>query len=159
MKRCFKCGVLKELKEFYKHSQMADGHVNKCKECNKKDVRDNRELKIDYYTEYERNRANLPHRIKAREDYAKTDGGKIVGIRCKKKWIAENLIKRAASTIVGNAVRDGKLFKPKNCESCGLNNRRIHGHHDDYNYPMTVRWLCPKCHNKWHKENGKGLNG
>lgn len=159
MKECFKCGVLKELKEFYKHAQMADGHLNKCKECNKKDVKENRVLKIDYYTEYERNRANLPHRIKARSDYAKTEGGKIAGIRGKKKWISDNLIKRAASTIVGNAVRDGKLFKPTNCESCGLNHRIIHGHHDDYSYPMTVRWLCPKCHNKWHKENGKGLNG
>ena len=159
MKNCFKCGLLKELKEFYKHPQMPDGYVNKCKECNKKDVRENRKLKIDYYTEYEKNRANLPHRVKAREDYSKTDGGKIAGNRAKKKWVEDNLIKRSASTIVGNAVRDGRLIKSKTCESCGSGHTRIHGHHDDYNYPMIVRWLCPKCHNKWHKENGSGING
>ena len=159
MKKCFKCGVLKELKEFYKHPRMADGHVNKCKECNKKDVRDNREVKIDYYTEYERSRASLPHRIKARVDYSKSAEGKVAGNRAKKKWIECNLIKKAASTIVCNAVREGKIMKKYSCEECGAADKRIHGHHDDYCYPMIVRWLCPKCHNKWHKENGSGMNG
>jgi hypothetical protein len=41
MKKCFKCGIEKELDEFYKHPKMADGHLNKCKDCNKKDVKDN----------------------------------------------------------------------------------------------------------------------
>lgn len=41
MKKCFKCGIEKSLTDFYKHPQMVDGHVNKCKSCNKKDVTQN----------------------------------------------------------------------------------------------------------------------
>ena len=175
-KQCFKCKQALPLTMFYKHSKMADGRVNKCKECNKKDVRENREKNIDYYLEYDRNRANIPKRINARALYAQTEEGKAAAKRSAKqymqtekgkavvklakiKWTELNLLKKSASTIVGNAVRDGKLLKPNSCSECGKTSIRIHGHHDDYAYPMTVRWLCSKCHCAWHKINGSAING
>ena len=158
MKECFKCREAKPLSEFYKHKQMKDGRLNKCKECNKKDVRKNYRENIDHYKEYEKARAGLPHRVKAREDYAKTEEGIKKGNEAKNNWTRRNPIKKMASTIVGNAVRDGKISKPSNCESCNSEPSRLHGHHDDYAFPLVVRWLCPGCHNKWHRENGEGLN-
>jgi len=39
-KQCFKCGEVKDLSEYYKHKQMGDGHLNKCKTCTQKDTKE-----------------------------------------------------------------------------------------------------------------------
>ena len=65
-KQCFKCNKIKPLADFYKHNQMADGHLNKCKDCNKKDVNDNylNNLNKPGYLESERKRGRKKyHRL------------------------------------------------------------------------------------------------
>ena len=61
LKTCFKCNTEKPLTEFYVHPQMGDGHLNKCKDCAKRDVRAHRAAN-DSVREYDRERAKLPHR-------------------------------------------------------------------------------------------------
>ena len=57
-KRCFKCGLTLPITEFYAHPEMADGHLNKCKSCAKKDVHKNylKNVEDDEYVEKERSR-------------------------------------------------------------------------------------------------------
>lgn len=158
MKVCFKCGAEKPLSEFYKHPRMADGHVNKCKECNKKDVRENRLDKKDYYDEYDRNRPNHEERVKkaagrVKELWGSDESFKQNIINHKQKWSNNNQHKRKAQYAVSNALRDGKLFKPDICEQCGTSEKKIQGHHWSYEpeHWLDVIWLCTSCHGKEHK--------
>ncbi len=57
-KVCFKCGKNLPLEMFYRHPQMGDGHLNKCKECTKKDVHETYQKNKENpeYMEHERAR-------------------------------------------------------------------------------------------------------
>lgn len=55
-----------------------------------------------------------------------------------------------AGAKVEEAIRSGKIT-PLACESCG--EPKAQAHHDDYNKPLEVRWLCDKCHRLWHREH------
>lgn len=61
-KCCFKCHKEKPLSDFYKHREMSDGHLNKCKTCTKRDVSRNYRKNIEHYTTYERSRSQNPQR-------------------------------------------------------------------------------------------------
>ncbi len=70
MKKCFKCGKEKLLSDFYKHNGMLDGHLNKCKECAKKDVKNRYEVlsQDEEYMEKERARGREKyHRLNYKE--------------------------------------------------------------------------------------------
>lgn len=144
-KQCFKCGRTLDLSEFYKHPNMADGHLNKCKECARKYSIKNRNDKIDYYREYDKKRMYAPQRIKAREEYAKSEAGKKVRYKTTKKY-------RTKHPERAKIYRDCEktLNNPHICSQCG-GDIMVEAHHDNYNEPFKVRWLCRLCHRQWHK--------
>lgn len=147
-KVCFKCGKLKSLSEYYKHKKMADGHLNKCKECTKNDAHKHRENNIDRIREYDRNRPNKDERAKKSSEYSKTPKGKHVKKKSMQKYNQDKL-KKQAKVDLANAVKYGRIKKPSSCESCGVE-CKPHGHHDDYSKPLDIRWLCVKCHVNFH---------
>ena len=147
--KCKRCESDKDTTDFYKNDKT-------CKPCRREMVKANRESKADYYRNYDKKRYKNDPRVRERHrSYVKSDAGKIAVARARKKYIERNPIKRAVHVITGNAIRDGRIIKNP-CEVCG--SKDVHAHHDDYSYPMSVRWLCAKHHKQWHEENGEGLN-
>lgn len=148
-KICNSCKEEKTIDEYYKHPMGLYGTQPLCKICHREKVKENRKANADHYRNYEKQRAMLPHRVKARKEYAKTEHGYQIIKEIKKNWAKRNYPKRKAQNMVNNALRDGKITKPSKCE-CGRTGR-IEGHHDDYTKPLEVRWLCVPCHKQAHR--------
>lgn len=56
-------------------------------------------------------------------------------------------IRIAARLMVRNAIRRGDLARGP-CECCGA--EKVDAHHDDYEKPLAVRWLCRIHHSDLH---------
>jgi hypothetical protein len=58
-----------------------------------------------------------------------------------------------------DAIRRGLMERVYVCAECGESPRGedgrtlVQAHHDDYNKPLSVRWLCQPCHHQWHAEH------
>lgn len=64
-----------------------------------------------------------------------------------RRYRIENEEKYKAHRAVNNAVRDKRLQKAA-CVICG--DEPVHGHHDNYERPLDVVWLCPAHHKERH---------
>ena len=135
MKKCFKCQRELPRCEFYKHPQMSDGLLGKCKECACRDVRANRKRRLGYYRNYDIARF--------RDNAARRESVYARNAIC----AAKSPEKVKARTALSNAVRDGRIERLP-CEQCGC--EKSEAHHPDYSKPLDVEWLCRPCHAKAH---------
>lgn len=135
MKTCTDCRQSLEPSCFYAHPRTFDRLLPRCKECHKKKVTQNRNANLARYREKDRERSRHPDRIKALT--AST-----------KRWRQEDKRRMKCHNAVARAILNGRLVR-KPCEQCGRSDS--HAHHEDYDQPYVVKWLCPVCHSAEHK--------
>lgn len=145
---CKACQQIKPLTEYYESNRTT------CKECVRTRVRRNRASKLAYYRAYDAARFRTdPKRRIGIAQYQSTAAGKAAVRRAKENYKDRHPEKRKAHIVLGNAVRDGRVEKPKECSDCGKAPQRRHhlqGHHEDYSKPLEVVWLCVDCHRNRH---------
>lgn len=61
----------------------------------------------------------------------------------------ENNKVRRARNKLNYAIRKGRVEK-ENCEVCG--SEKVEGHHENYDKPLEVRWLCREHHRVIHRK-------
>lgn len=128
MKECSTCKVSKSEELFYKDNRTRDNLYSNCKECAKKASRKNflknnrRYERTDRMREYARNYMKR---------YGKSDKARLA-------------IK--ARVLVNKALKTGELTKL----SCHCGSESTQAHHDDYNFPLKVVWVCKQHHEDIH---------
>lgn len=81
---------------------------------------------------------------------------KPVKLTSQAKWKLANPKAVWAQHALRSAVRRGLIIQEP-CEECG--NLVAEAHHEDYDRPMDVRWLCRLHHRHVHKPDKGGANG
>jgi hypothetical protein len=98
---------------------------------------------------------NLERYRAAGRKYNKTEKAKAGHIRKqRKKRESEGPRYRKAHNTIHRAIEAGKLIRPDHCSRCEVQ-CFPQAHHDDYNKPLSILWLCPICHAQRHKELGR----
>lgn len=65
------------------------------------------------------------------------------------KWAQRNRDKAKTHVMVAKAIKEGVLIRAYNCEKCNVEEYTV-AHHEDYNKPLSVNWLCRSCHRRIH---------
>jgi 5-methylcytosine-specific restriction endonuclease McrA len=131
-KICKECGLTKELSEFYVSHTNLDGRWGTCKVCVRVRAQKYRREHLEQYAQYEKARANLPHRAEARRKYQEEHKDEIS--EYKKKWAADNkesvaayklaYYEREREEIIARSKRWAEE-NPRKVKQAKANNRRM----------------------------------
>lgn len=152
MKNCRKCQI-----EFEPTTNQIKKRDFLCPECKRdyarqwRDKRKKQGLTIsgskmprEYHRKYEKEYFQNPDVKKRRAKHAKI-----------RRIDPSQSHKIYARDLTNKAIKSGKLIK-KPCEVCGKN--KVDAHHEDYNKPYDVMWLCRRHHIEHHaKAEGKDV--
>lgn len=182
MKKCCTCKIEKEKDKFglrktgrlnyeckecvaLRSRKYYESNRERCNEKRKKLYQKNREKVLEkckerYWKNHTeiRRRANEQNRCPERRAKA-NERGKLWAknnrerhIELSKQHRKKHPEKYAARTQIFWAVKLGFMKQSETCEEC-KKMIKTQAHHDDYQKPLEVRWLCRQCHADWHRLN------
>jgi hypothetical protein len=136
VKLCSICKEEKDIFTFQKKCTSSDGYATICKPCGAAQDRQRRLDNTEKYREKDKRRyQNHTERKKVYKRLADKKKKHPERVRAKQK--------------LKYYMKSGKIIKPTSCNVCHKE-RPIDGHHEDYNDPLGIIWLCKPCHTKHH---------
>ncbi len=155
MKICFRCKITKPLDEFYRHGQMPDGHLNKCKVCTRVDNKVSNGI-------HKRNCIICGTEFRTTASEIKRGGGNCCSRSCfnerlrsiirteEKHWSWKG--DKVGKAALHNWVERHK-GKPRMCETCGTSSAKQYDWANisqEYKRDLSdFMRLCRSCHAKY----------
>lgn len=142
MKTCNTCKQEKDDSEYYARNST-------CKPCFRLRVRA-REIRLRETDPAWAEKEAARHRMKTRKYVAE---GRVKPIDATRKkdamarYFRGHPNRKKAHSAVSNAIRDGRIQRLP-CAVCS--SKTTEAHHDDYDKPLDVLWLCKKHHMERH---------
>jgi hypothetical protein len=147
-KTCYICEETKPLNEFYRHPTSKGGHEGRCKRCVAQYGKEliARKKNDPAWVERELVRRRLYQRV-----YRAANGVPPLTTEQKteqkRRYREQHPEKSRCHEILAYAIRHGHI-KRGTCEVCG--STETHGHHESYQRPLDVNWLCVRHHHDRH---------
>lgn len=82
-------------------------------------------------------------------------GGQLSNYEYKLRAMQKNPQRFRAMQIIHTAIRNGTLVRAV-CEICA--NPKSEAHHENYDKPLEVQWLCRRHHNEAHNRGDYALD-
>ena len=170
---CTKCSKMKSDEDFAMILNRKKERVRQkqCRECvakyKRKHYDENREKyleksrkqyfsDVEYWSEYnkayrEKNKKKISERIK---EYTKQpEVRERINERFREYRQDPEFAKREkARGMVNKRVQSKKIIRPNKCSVC-KEDKRVEAHHEDYDKPLEVIWVCKECHENIHHLN------
>lgn len=144
VKVCSKCGIEKEVSEFYKDKKGKDGLRAYCKNCKlaqNKEFTNTEDGALWYknYLKSYRKTEKCKNSIKKYNDNRKANETEQLKNKARKKLTA--------------AIKSGELIKPDRCQICSsMENIEAHHHSYEEGFELDVIFICrDRCHKIIHK--------
>ena len=138
MKICIVCKTDKDLNEYYSDNIKKDKKKNVCKECYDSQV-----------SQYRKTEKSKKIRKVMSKRYYSSDKGKLKIAEQSKRY---NKLNGRCNKIIYNAIKENKILKGI-CMVC--KEAKTDAHHENYNKPLEVLWLCRKHHKQLHASMNK----
>ncbi len=149
LRTCKKCGGVKEINEFVRVPRPKKTYYTyTCKKCVSE------QAKAKWFVRREEYRKKYTPEVtkELRRRFKERHGAEYINTY-QREYYKNNIARRIRARVYGRlhyAIRTGKIIAGIKCEQCGKEHCKIESHHEDYNKPLEVKWLCTECHGLIH---------
>lgn len=135
----------------YKRRTYIPGSYTKHRKTKQKYVPRSYKTDADREKNHRKRMRRLEHYREVSRQYYRRNRERILSVAKAYRNTPAEKLKQAARSKTNKAILNGTITRVDICEMCKVR-KSENVHHEDYNKPLEVMWLCTICHGLRHRE-------